>query len=122
MKNRIAFISGLCIFALLMVFIGIRQNSLPKNGVIVNGHTLYWAAGSYMSMDLTYEFVYKGERKESDKPINKIRGLRVFENKYFPVFYDPNLGQSQILIDPADFKKFNVPFPDSLSWVLSYFK
>jgi hypothetical protein len=122
MKNKVVVISVFCIFGLLIVFVEIRQISLSKNGVVVNAHTLDWAGSSYMGMTLKYEFVYKGEKEEGNNPIEKIRGLREFEDKYFPVFYDPKLGQSQILIDPAKFKKFNVPFPDSLSWVLPYFK
>ena len=113
---------ALGIFGLIIVFIELRENSLAKNGILLPAHTLEWAGSSNMGMSLKYEFSYKGERKEGDKPIQKIRGLHEFEDKYFPVFYDPKLGQSQILIDPEQFKRLNLPFPDSLSWGLKYFK
>jgi hypothetical protein len=113
---------ALGIFGLIIVFIEIREYSLAKNGILLPAHTLEWAGSSNMGMTLKYEFSYKGERKGGNKPIQKIRGLREFEDKYFPVIYDPKFGQSQILIDPGQFKRFNLPFPDSLSWVLKYFK
>lgn len=75
-----------------------------------------------MGMELKYEFYYHGERIEADNSIEKIRGLREFENKYFPVIYDPKLGQSELLIEPEEFRNYNIPFPDSLSWVIKYFK
>lgn len=44
--------------------------------------------------------------------------------KYFPVVYSFNgfWYDSKILITPDDFKQFNLPFPDSLNWVLKYMK
>lgn len=121
-SKKVTVLIALGIFGLIIVFIELRENSLAKNGILLPAHTLEWAGSSNMEMSLKYEFSYKGERKEGDKPIQKIRGLHEFEDKYFPVFYDPKLGQSQILIDPEQFKRLNLPFPDSLSWVLKYFK
>lgn len=42
-------------------------------------------------------------------------------HRSFPVVYDslhPEI--SKILITPTDFKKYNIPFPDSLNWVKQY--
>ncbi len=44
-------------------------------------------------------------------------------NKQFPVIFSSvNPNYNMILILPEDFKEYNVPFPDSLKWVLQYVK
>ena len=76
-----------------------------------------------MSMDLKYEFYYKGEKINGANAFEPFRGNPDFENKNFPVMYYPGLGgHTQLLIKPSDFKKFGLSFPDSLKWVLSYLK
>lgn len=41
--------------------------------------------------------------------------------KSFPVAYDSLRPEnSKLLITPADFEAFNIPFPDSLTWVKKY--
>jgi hypothetical protein len=50
------------------------------------------------------------------------KGEYNFVGKQFPVVYDslnPG-GNFRMLISPDDFKYYNMPFPDSLKWVLSY--
>ena len=73
-------------------------------------------------MDLQYEFDYKGKKIVSNNPFEHIRGNRDFENRYFPVMYDSTLGLSQLLVEPDNFQRFDIPFPDSLNWVLQYLK
>ncbi|SFQ31200.1 hypothetical protein [Parafilimonas terrae] len=44
-------------------------------------------------------------------------------NKQFPIIFSSvNPNYNMILILPEDFKDYNVPFPDSLNWVLQYVK
>lgn len=44
-----------------------------------------------------------------------------FVNKHFPVAYEKNnVSNNQLLISPKQFNEFNLPFPDSLEWVLKY--
>lgn len=41
--------------------------------------------------------------------------------KQFPVVYDTtDIDNSQILITAKKFKKYSIPFPDSLSWIEDY--
>jgi len=109
---------------LIFIFLwGIYDNKhLEHQGILLQAKTLEWATTAKMGMSLRYEFYYLGKRQTSNNAFNKIRGLQVFENKYFPLIYDPNTGTSQLLIDPTDFRRFNLSFPDSLSWVLPYLK
>ncbi len=114
----------ICVSILVGIFLLFRNDgdtNLIKNGKVLNAKTLNWAVGS-KSYNLKYEFTFKNEVKVSSNAIEKIRGLKNFENKYFPVIYEDGYGLSQILIDPADFKKYHIPFPDSLKWVMPYFK
>lgn len=125
MKIKSTDIGALIIVGLLIgVFLLFRNDAdsnLKKYGQVINGKTLNWAVGS-KSFDLKYEFKYAGNVIVSSNAIEKIRGLSIFEGKYFPVIYENGYGLSQILIDPDEFKKYNVPFPDSLKWVIPYFK
>ena len=75
-----------------------------------------------MGMNLRYEFYYKNEKRTGSNSFGKIRGVVDFENKSFPVMHEPKLGVSQLLIEPLDFKRFNLSFPDSLNWVLPYLR
>lgn len=109
------------LFSIFLVYIFLSDVYLKKQGIILNAKTTNWGV-VVKGYDLNYEFYYNGEKKSGNNAVEKIRGLKEFENKYFPVIYDQKYGASQILIDPAMFKKYNVPFPDSLKWVLPYFQ
>ena len=74
------------------------------------------AGTSKMGMNLDYEFYYNGKKITDDTATGVFRGNPDFENKYFPVMYDPKLGASELLISPTDFEKYKIPFPDSLNW------
>ena len=121
-KKKITLAVIIIVFLLIFLFIKFREFNLTNNGILLNAKTLEWAGSSKMGMDLKYEFYYMGEKKEDANAFPKIWGLHDFEGRYFPVMYDPKLGMSQLLIEPSDFKRFNLPFPDSLKWVLPYFK
>lgn len=120
--SKKASLYGVIIFFLIFIaYIFLSEKYLEKEGIVLNAKTTTWGV-VVKGYDLNYEFYYKGEKKTANNAVEKIRGLREFENKNFPAIYDPKYGASQILIDPEMFKKYNVPFPDSLKWVLPYFK
>lgn len=125
MKNKNSNLKAVLIVGILIgVFLLFRNDAdknLLRNGKIIHGRTLNWAIGS-KSYNLKYEFNHDGKMRSSANAVEPIRGLKIFENKNFPVIYEDSYGLSQILIDPAEFKKYNVPFPDSLNWVVPYFK
>jgi hypothetical protein len=109
-------------FATVLLFIKFSEYNLTNKSILLNAKTINWAIGANMSMNLKYEFYYKGNKIIDNNASGSYRGHRIFENKYFPVMYDPILGTSKLLIEPSDFKRFNLPFPDSLKWVLKYLK
>ncbi|MBN8832917.1 MAG: hypothetical protein J0H76_00930 [Sphingobacteriales bacterium] len=119
--NKASFYSVLILFLIFVALLFVSQRNLKTNGILLTATTTHWGV-VVKGYDLNYNFFYNGEKKTGNNSIDKIRGLKDFEGKYFPVIYDPKYGISQILIDPAEFKKYNVPFPDSLNWVLPYFK
>jgi hypothetical protein len=47
--------------------------------------------------------------------------MPVFANHWFPFVYNVNdPDQNRVLIEPSDFKKFGISFPDSLAWLKDY--
>lgn len=118
-KPNTSFYVGLGIIIIVIAYIEVCEIELHKHGILLNAKTTNWALSSYMGMDLKYEFYYKGEKITGANAFEPFRGDPDFENRYFPVMYYPRWGgHSQLLIRPSDFKDFNIPFPDSLKWVL----
>lgn len=121
-KNYVVLVTIILVFFGFVIWGIIADKKLESQGLLLNATTLEWASGAKMGMSLKYEFYYKEKKIISNNSFNKIRGLRNFENKNFPVMYDPQIGSSQLLIEPSDFRRFNLRFPDSLSWILPYLK
>lgn len=122
-KPNTSFYVVLVVIAIVIIFILIGKKELQTQGILLNAKTTNWASSSYMGMDLKYEFYYKGEKLSGANAFNKFRGDPDFVDHYYPVMYYPGLGgHSQLLIEPEDFKEYNIPFPDSLKWVLPYLK
>jgi hypothetical protein len=73
-----------------------------------------------------YSYTIKGIRYTSQQkiPKNVIRDSLI--GKAFPLIYDttatysPNIAPGDLLITPDDFKKYKMPFPDSLKWLGKY--
>jgi len=111
----------LCLAIIAIAYVIISKAQLKKHGILLNARTMNWASGAKMSITLKYEFYYKGKRITGANSFKQLSGITEFEERYFPVMYYPELGgHSQLLIRPNDFKEFNIPFPDSLRWVLKY--
>jgi len=122
-KPNMSFYITLLLIAIGIIYLVISNRTLHNNGILLNAKTLEWGSGSKMSLTLKYEFYYKGEKIIRSNAFGPIRGNDDFVGRYFPVMYSPNLGgQSQLLITPDDFIRFNLPYPDSLKWVLVYLK
>lgn len=121
-KNKQVLIICVITSVSILAFIKYSDIRLTNNGILLNAKTIDWGVSANMGMDLNYEFYYKSKKIIGGNSFYKISGLHEFENKYFPVMYDPHLCSSQLLIEPSDFKRYNLPFPDSLKWVLKYLK
>ena len=121
-KKKISLSIVLILFALILLFIKYSDVKLAKEGVLLNARTTEWKTSSYMGLELSFEFYYNGKKMFGSNAFNDFRGNDAFVNRYFPVMYEPKLGSSKLLIEPLDFKKIDLPFPDSLKWVLGYLK
>ena len=121
-KKKILLSVVLILFVLILLFIKYGDVKLTNKGVLLNAKTTEWKTSSYMGLDLSYEFYYHDKKVFGSNAFNDFRGNDVFVNRNFPVMYEPKLGSSKLLIEPSDFKRFDLPFPDSLKWVLGYLK
>ena len=95
---------------------------LKNYGVMLNGWTLEWKFDSKGGRSLEYEFYFKGKKIIGYTSLSKNNGNGNFVHTYFPLIYDTIHGHERMLIEPKDFKEFNIDFPDSLNWVLPYVK
>jgi hypothetical protein len=116
------FFIGLAAFLILVGFALFKQYYLKKHYILLNAKTTSWVVTSKVGLELEYEFHYKGNKIVYNNPFAKFMGNKNFENKLFPVVYDPVLNTAQLLVQPENFKKFNLQFPDSLDWVLPYLR
>ena len=122
-KPNASFYVTIGLIVVFIAFLVISKRDLRRHGILLNAKTTNWASGAKLSLDLKYEFYYKGEKLVGANGFKHFRGNPDFVNRYFPVMYNPGWGgHSQLLIVPEDFEKFNLPFPDSLEWVLPYLK
>jgi len=96
------------------------SNDLKHNGVIVTTKILNVNSGGKMPGGFNCLVKYNGKLFERPSGTSIYRGRFDFVGKTFPAIYSPNTNSLKILITPGDFEKFNIPFPDSLKWVLSY--
>lgn len=111
------------VILLVLIYLLVSESQLEKNGILLNAKTTRWISGAKMNVTIEYEFYYEGKKYTANNAFNKFRGNQNFENRFFPVMYYPKLGgHSQLLIEPSDFERFDLPFPDSLKWVLPYLK
>lgn len=119
-KSTLVFV--IIIFLLIVGCIVFMQNRFTKNGKLMNAETLGWIYTSNVTLNLQYEFYYNGTKVVRSNAFNKFMGNNQFVHRFFSVMYDPDTKLSQLLIQPSDFKRFHLDFPDSLQWVLKYLK
>lgn len=112
-------IFGICF--ILLIFLRIyRQNDLKKDGVLVNAKILRVNFGGKVSGGFDCLINYNGGEKELSSPSSIRKGSVDFIGKTFPAMFLPGTNVLVVLITPKDFEKFNLPFPDSLNWVMPY--
>jgi hypothetical protein len=98
----------------------VDQDDLKKNGILVPAKILRVNYGGKVSGGFECLINYNGEQKERPSISSLKSGRYNFVGKTFPGMYSPKTNTLEILIAPVDFKKFDIPFPDSLKWVLEY--
>lgn len=97
-----------------------KPKELKENGVLLSAFTLDWKISTKAGYVLKYEFYYNKHKLIGFASSKDLKGNLSFENKYFPVLYDPVHGHKELLMEPRIFKEYDIPFPDSLKWVLEF--
>ncbi len=127
-KTRIFYASVAVGFLLFIGFCLTVRNQLEQNHLISYG-SVYEVrrTGRANLIRLAYECqidnkTYKSDIEYSGTVIS-LEDSKVFEGKSFPVVYYPKFPHlNTMLVLPKDFEQFNIPFPDSLKWVLPLIK
>lgn len=135
-KGMIIFIIGVIVFTCISFFVATyidnkNRDSLLKNeGFTTALVTKIELTGHPVVSCIVWQIVIKGNTYTfhedcSDKDISYDSLI----GKVFPAIYDTTSkhhyqisSSDHILIFPNDFKQFNIPFPDSLKWVLKFNK
>ena len=137
-KNfRIFIILGLVFFAGVMLMCGViyysyqdKTNQILAHKGFTHGEILA-SYHAYKSPKYVFEYDYKihGAAYMGEQLISEGLMKDSLLNNTFPVVYDTTAKRNRytpfpayLLITPDDFKKFNMPFPDSLKWVKKYIK
>lgn len=115
------------VFSIVIVFVYLfikdryyTPEELKKNGVLLTAFTKEWKLSTKAGYFLEYEFYYNNKKIIGSASSKNLKGNLSFENKYFPVLYDPVHGHKELLMEPRIFNEYNIPFPDSLKWVLEF--
>jgi hypothetical protein len=94
-----------------------------REGDIISGRIIdYGPGGKSATISFKYEYYIDG------KTYTKITGYagiayangNNFVNKNVPLIYSRKINSVRLLLIPVDFEKYQVPFPDSMRWVLNY--
>jgi len=119
-KSLIACIVLIGLFIISIIWTNKDHDELKKKGVIVEAKIIRVNFGGKTSGGFQCLITYKGENKELPSPSSLVSSKIYFIGKTFPAMYLPGKDILEILITPRDFEKFNIPFPDSLNWVMPY--
>lgn len=128
MKKHIRYLLFFGFWTVLIVSIyiygKIRKNEMEDYKQITIGKINDFGNGGSGTVTLHFTFTY------NNKIYFSKRGSRIarvkynyFDGKYFPVIFssiDPD--NNKLLVFPDDFKSWEMPFPDSLNWVIQYQK
>lgn len=114
--------------ALLVMFYQFnRVDQLKKHGQLIDGFVYDYYPGTFKSpgVKFKYFFVVNGDMFHATSTSYryfKESSIDEIINKTFPVLVDTaNITNSILLLSPKMFDKYEVPFPDSLQWLVRYF-
>src|SRR6185312_12407547 len=119
-KFLIACIVLIGLFIISIIWTNKDHDELKKNGVIVEAQIIRVNHGGRTSGGFECLIKYNHEEKKLSSPSSLVGGKFHFIGKTFPSMYLPDKNILEILITPRDFEEFNIPFPDSLNWVMPY--
>ncbi|MFT3682280.1 MAG: hypothetical protein QM791_18550 [Ferruginibacter sp.] len=120
--RRKTLVTIVILVAVVFIYHNLLWLDLKCNGVITTGllkATSYHSKSSLIDFEYSYE--HNGEVCNSSFSSPQ-KDYSILIGKSFPVLVSSLTKKSTMLIIPNHFKKFNIPFPDSLKWVLQYVK
>lgn len=118
--NKKSIIAIVVTIAVFFIYHNLLWADLKYNAVITTGllkSTSYHSKSSLV--DFEYSYKYDGKMYNSSFSSGKIDYSNLM-GKSFPVLVSKLTNKSIMLITPSHFKQFNIPFPDSLNWVMQY--
>ena len=118
--NKKSIIAIVVTIAVFFIYHNLLWADLKYNGVITTGllkSTSYHSKSSLT--DFEYSYKYNGKMYNSSFSSGKMDYSNLI-GKSFPVLVSKLTNKSIMLITRSHFKKFNIPFPDSLNWVMQY--
>ena len=119
-KSLLVGVIMLILFIGIVVWRNINQDDLKEHGVLVSAKILRVNLGGKVSGGFHCLIKYNNEEIELPSSSSLKRNKFNFVGKTFPAMYLPSNETLEVLIAPVDFEKFNIPFPDSLNWVMQY--
>lgn len=95
----------------------IQKNIQQVSGTITETSMAHRGAG----LDVTYQFSFENKIIENQHVLSVNSGIQnFFLGKTFPVVFSKDHPEAnEMLILPKDFARFNLPYPDSLKWVIN---
>ncbi len=120
LKKILSIISIFFSFLILVSIVKaiINDNDSKADKVLVEAKILSVIPESRTSRKFDCLIKYKNKKKEMLSASTISKRSYHFIGKTFPAMYSPNKDILEVLITPKDFKKFNIPFPDSLNLVI----
>ena len=122
MTNRTSFIIVFLVIA-AFVFAGYfnsrQEEKLKNNHKTTSGHITKIAKHPKQQYNLEYEFFVDSKKHTGSYSIVEFNN--VFEDKNFPVIYDPSdPEENEMLVFYEDFEKYSEVYPDSIRWATKY--
>lgn len=112
--------------AVIVIRASQKLYKVKKNSIIANGAkviNLSHVVRTYRIYNCIFEFTYKQEiyRTRSRISLDFPKEKNDLIGKRFPVIFEKGSpSNAYILISRESFKKFELTFPDSLSWIYHY--
>jgi hypothetical protein len=121
--EKIGVVLFVIIGLLTVLIIGQTEINKIKNNMSIGVCYVYKVTAGYKGeTNIYYRAKVNTEICEGIKTMRiSLGGEIYFSNRWFPFVYKKDeTSLNRILIEPSDFKKVNLPFPDSLNWVKKY--
>jgi hypothetical protein len=111
------------IYTLVIVIKRDDYKEYRRNGIVTTAKVIKADSDYKGRLEVTYVFTVNKISYQNRRVFSGIRlsAINPILNKYFPVVYlKGNYNKNQLLLSPYNFNKMQIPFPDSLTWILKY--